>query len=276
MGLAIETFHGAITAVLSAYSSLFGPHHQLLGLVLLSALAGLGVLWIFARTSDPAAIRRTRRLLAAYLLELRVYDDEPAVLWRAQRDLFLENLRYLRLMLRPALATTLPMFVLLLHLDRFYGQAPLAAGQPALVTLQMLDPVSASDPPPELQTPAGIAVETPPVRALSQRRVYWRIRPLQAVSGRLQVVFPWGVLEKTIEAGAPGRPVSSRRVRSLAGLCWNPGEPRLNTDAVAWMEVAYPPAAMTLAGWDLHWLLVFVGVSMVSAWLCKGRFGVAL
>src|SRR5690242_10517225 len=78
------------------------------GLALISAAAGIGMLWVFQKTSNQARIRAVKRRVQAHLLELRIYRDEPAVMWQAQKALLWSNLRYLGLMLRPALFLALP------------------------------------------------------------------------------------------------------------------------------------------------------------------------
>jgi hypothetical protein len=67
-------------------------------------------------------------------------------------------------MLLPALVTAPPMLLLLAHLDRFYGRRALPVGRPALVTVQFSEGRRLETLRPNLATPSGIAVETPPVR----------------------------------------------------------------------------------------------------------------
>lgn len=272
----MEILNKVIGVLLERYVSLFGFARPLLSLIPVSVLAGAGLLWVFRKTSNPVSILSTKKRLQAHLLEMRLYGEEPVVVWRALKALLWDNLRYLRLMLRPALFATLPMILLLIHLDRFYGRAPLPVGRAAMVTVRLRQPIDVSIPAPVLHAPPGIIVETPAVRVLSARSIQWRLRPLRNVSGRLRLVFPWGKLEKDIEAGTPRHILSARRVRSTADLLWHPGEPRLGSDAVDWVEVNYPPASLRLAGFNLHWLVIFVVTSTLSALLLKGRFGVVL
>src|SRR5689334_18163049 len=88
-----------------------------LGLALISAAAGIGMLWVFQKVSNQDKIRAVKRRVQAHLLELRIYRDEPAVMWRAQKSLLAANLRYMGLMLQPAILLTIPFAILLVHLD---------------------------------------------------------------------------------------------------------------------------------------------------------------
>ena len=241
-------------------------------LSLLAVLSAAGMLWTVRRFSDQAAISAVKRRLRAHLYELRLFADEPALIWRAQWQLLRFNLRYLRLMLRPALILAAPMILLLVHLDAFYGHAPLPVGRPAVLTVQITGAGGSA----RLEAPAGVAVETPAVRAASARQMSWRLRPLREVSGKLRLVFPHRAVEKQIEAGQKRRYVSDRRVSSLGDLLFNPGEPRLTEPGIAWIEVRYPPAGVRVGSLEFHWLLWFLAVSLAAAWVLKGRLGVAL
>ncbi len=271
----MEVFRGVVAALVSGMLRPFAGRNAMLGLAPLGVLAGVGMLWVFRRTSNQAAIRQVKRQLQAHLYELRLFADEPALIWRAQAGLLAANARYLGLMLVPALVLTAPMAILFAHLEAFYGLEPLPLGQPALVTVQMN---AALDPrlPPRLEAPDGIAVETPAVRDLEARQVSWRIRPLAPVSGYLRVVLPGEAVEKSVAAGSGPRYLSSRRVRPALDLIWHPAERRLPAGVIDWVEVGYPPAKVHWLGMDLPWLVWLLGFSLLSALVLKRRFGVSL
>src|SRR5205823_6565042 len=136
------------------------------GLILISLIAGPAMLWVFKKTSNPPKIRAVKRLLMAHLLEMRIYRDEPGVVVRAQGSLLLANLRYMGLMLLPAVWLAAPLTILLIHLEAFYGRAPLPLGREAIVTVAMRKPLNAGAPAATLEAPPGINIETPAVRVL--------------------------------------------------------------------------------------------------------------
>lgn len=177
-------------------------------LLLISAVLGVVMLWAFSRLSNQKAIKQTRNRLKAALMEMRLFGDEPSLLFRAQRDLLTGNGRLLALTLKPALILMLPLILLAAFLEPFYGHAPLPVGEAAVVTLRMKAPIDGKTPPPKLESPAGMVVETPAVRAIASREMSWRIRPEREVDGKLRVVLPGEVIEKSITAGstAPMRP----------------------------------------------------------------------
>ena len=248
----------------------------MLSLALISALAGIGMLWVFRRASDQAAIRAARNRLKAHVYELRLFADEPSVIWRAQKGLLLGNLRLMRLTLRPAVVLAVPFILLVIWLEPYFGKAPLPLDRPAIVTLQLRQSADPAGPPPLLHLPPEIAVETAPVRATGDRQISWRIRPTRQVSGTLRLVLPNETLEKRIEAGPGPRFLANRRENSLLARLWHPLEPRLSSSVAEWIEIGYPSRQIRWLGLELHWLVWFVLISMASALLLKRRMGVSL
>jgi hypothetical protein len=272
----VDTVNAALGALLRGYFAVFAWAHPLVGLALLSALVGVAMLWLFARASNQPAIVRTKRRVYAHLMELRLFADDPVLMFRAQGRLLAANARYLGLMLVPALAIAVPVVALLVRLDAFYGRAPLAVGADALVTVEMRGGGGVSARAPHLEAPEGIAVETPAVRVSGERQVVWRIRALRPVSGRLTIKFAEGAVEKRIETGAGFRFVPGRRVSSLLAALWYPDEPRLTHPAVEWIDIDYPPAGLVFLGLDWHWLIWFTLISMATALALRKRFRVVL
>ena len=81
--------------------------------------------------ADNQAVRRS--ICRPGFSRCGLYQDEPVLLLRAQGHLLVENFRYVRHMLRPALFLALPMVVLNGHFDAVYGRRPLRIGETALL-----------------------------------------------------------------------------------------------------------------------------------------------
>jgi hypothetical protein len=229
------------------------------------------MLAVFRWTSNPEAIRRAKARIMAHLYEMRLFPDEPLFIWKAQAGLLATNVRYLGLMLLPALVMTLPGLALFNWLDGYFGYKPLEPGTAAILTVQLKSPWSGAAP--AVHSPQGIDVETPGVRLDGGRQISWRIRASQPASGKLQIEFPGETVEKSVEAGATRR-VSGRRVSTLSGLFWNPAEPLLKSDRVEWVEIRYPEATVAAAGLDLPWAAWLLFFSKIAALGLKNRFGV--
>ena len=235
-----------------------------------SFLLGAGILWFFRRTTDVPALRQTVHRLQAHLLEFWLFVDEPALVWKSWKGLLIANARLYRLLLAPLLILSIPMTPLFFVLDSVYGSAPLAVGNPALVTLGFDRPLERLSSIPQLQAPDGIAVESPAVRVFSQRQVSWRIRPRRPLSGKLQWTLDGHKVEKSVTAGPGLRLHARRRGRALSELIRNPSETPLPAGPVEWIEVVYPSATVKLLGLNAHWSVWFVVFSLLGALLWPG------
>jgi hypothetical protein len=204
--------------------------------VLAGLVAGLASALVFRRFTDSARLRRTVNRMLAHVLELRLFLDEPPLVFRAQRDLLLENARLLRLVFLPCLLLAIPYTLLINELNAFLGHAPLAVGVAAVITVH-LDREPATDL--ELIAPPQFAVETAGVHVLASRQVSWRLRPLQPAAGEIAV-----------RGAGP-----ERAITVIAG----PGIHRLT--AVRWIEVPYPQA--TVLGF--HWAVWFSLSTLLGA-----------
>jgi len=264
-----------IDAALRAYFAALGWAPPAVGLTVLSAAVGVGMLWVFRKTSNQERMKAVKRRVYAALLELRVYADEPGVTWRAQKSLFGANLRYMGLALKPALWMLLPVGLLLIHLESFYGRAPLPVSGETVVTMGMAPSWNPESPAPTLAVPPQVEVDGPPVRVVDAREVSWRIRPKAECSGQLQFTVDGQAVTKSIEAGARPRYIPGKSVRSPLEAIWNPGE-AVAVPQVEWIEVRYPEASLRVFGFAMNWLVWFFVVSMVAALLLKSRFGVVL
>ena len=268
--------HSLIRGALEAYVGLFGDAHPLVSLIPLSAVVGLGMLWVFAKTSNQKAITRAKKRMQAYLLELRLYGDDPGLLFRAQGNLILANFKYMGHMFKPALILTIPMVVLLFHLDAVYGIRAPRSGESAVVTVQAAGPLAPTVEPPALTAPEGVVVETPAVRARDLGQFNWRVRAVGAAHGDLGFEWQGRSWTKSIDAGPGLRYVSHRRESSTWNQFAAPGEPLLDVQDIDAVEVRYPAAEIDAFGFQLHWLVWFLLISIVTAYALKGVFGVAV
>lgn len=207
---------------------------------------GLGAFGVFSGFTDHAALKNVLRHLYAHLLGIRLYSEEPALVFREQKALILDNLRFLRLLAKPLLITALSFALLYGHLDSFFGWGPLRVGQSATVTLQLSGEASYT-----LRTPPGIAVETLPVVVPADHQISWRIRALAPMRGSLRFVrLGSGDILSPVATGEWSAFCCQRRESLPGGLS---------------VEVDYPRVVVAMAGFDLPWLVWFLIISTTSA-----------
>jgi hypothetical protein len=268
----METVRGIASMIAAGMLTPFAGHNVMWSLVPLSILISAGMLWVFRLTSNQESLRKVKGLLQAHLYEMRLFTDEPALIWKAQLGLLSANIRYIAMMLVPAIVMTVPMVLIFSQLECFYGYAPLQPGQQAIVTMQMKEGESGAIP--AMKTPVGIELESPAVRVDGTRQISWRIRAVRATAGDLQFVFPGQTITKSIDAGIGPAYLSPRRVSSMLDLVLHPSESRLPASAVDWIELRYPTATVHALGMDLHWLIWLLVISMIGALLLKRQFKV--
>jgi len=245
------------------------------GLAALSLVTGLLFLFVFKWTSNQAGIADAKQRVKAHLLELRLYAHDMVLTMRAQRDLFLANLGYIRHTLRPMLILLIPVVLLLVHLDARYGFRPLEVGETTLLRVR-LSPAAPSGAEPKLQLPAGLVLDAPVLRIRAEREFCYRLRAAAAGEHQIQVAVGAQSAAKSLRVGGGLAALSSeiRQPSLLSGFA-NPAEPPLPSDgAVQSLAVDYPAREIKVAGIGVHWLVFFFVVSVVPAYLVKGLFGV--
>lgn len=270
----MDLVNSFLRAAITGYVALFGDAHPLVSLVPLSVAVGLLMLWVFKITSDQKGIERAKKRMQAYLLELRLYGDDPSLIFKTQGNLIASNMRYLGLMFKPALFLTVPMVLLLVHMDAIYGIAPLRPGETAIVTVQAAGRLAATAAAPRMDAPDVVAIDTPAVRAFSEGQFSWRIRGVGNGEGVLQFDWDGRKWTKDILAGDVVGYASHMRTASFWETFLYAGENRLDTPDISWVSISYPAAEIETGSWHLHWLIWFLLISIVAAYGLKGFFGV--
>ena len=229
---------------------------RLWSLAAIALLCGFGAAVVCRRFMNRVAASAALKRLIAHLQEIRLYADEPVLIWRAQIAALRESARLFRAMVKPSLILALPMAWLLVQIDAGFGHAPLPLSEPAIVTIHLTRKLNSGDASARLTVPPEIAVETPPVRALAQREISWRVRPREPVRGSVSVQLADGRFAKSIVAGSDWRWVSPCRFRRIPAFAVHPWEGRLPAGDVKWIAVSYP---------EVPWLGWFLVCSTLGA-----------
>ena len=249
-------------------------------LVAASLLTGLLMLAVFKAASNQEGIRRTKDRIKAHLLELRLYKHDFGQTMRSQGRVLLANGRYLGHALRPMLVMAAPVVLLLFQLDAWFGVRPLAVGERTLVKVRLSATASPLATPLVLAAPAGVEVETPPLRIEEEREIDWRIRAAAAGRHEIKIAGAGGEpIPATVAVGpeklrkilaVPAETGFFRQLEHPGGLSLPKGGP------VESITIAYPAARLSLFGRRLHWLAVFFVLSIVFGFALKGVFKVEI
>ena len=261
------------------FSVLFFPLHRLRpiwGLTIFSLLTGLLMIVIFKRVSDQEGIRRVKNHIKAHLLELRLYKDSAGLSLIAMKDIFLSNGKYLAFALRPMLVLMMPVMIIIIQLATRYEYHPLSVGESTVVRATVIKDIPIQNI--RIEAPEGIEVETSPLRIPDKDRIFWRIRAVE--SGEWEIGFHLidRNVSKQIVVGTGRTILASRRVRaSSLSAFLHPSESTLPGDSfLKEISIQYPHKRLTLSGMNVHWLVFFFVVSVVTGFALKGIFKVEI
>ena len=251
------------------------------GLSVLSLVTAVALLLVFRATSDQARIAAVKRQIHACLYEMRLYNDDLRALFRSQFDLLRHNLTYLRLSFVPLLWVIVPLSLLLYHLEFHYAYAGLWPGASAVFKVR-LDPSSdlgvSGKPQARLEAPLGLSVETPAVWIPSRHELLWRLKAedwghydvtvhVDGQSFTKEVVVSAAIVRR-----APTRP----RAKLLEQLEHPAEAPLPERSPIDALSLAYPKRDVSLFGWETHWAVAFLILSLVFAFALRKRLGVSI
>ena len=255
----------------------FRSFAPIVGLLVVSFAAAIGMLVVFKRTSNQAKLEAVKRQIHACLFEIRLFkDDLPAIL-RAQMEILRHNLKYLALSVVPMLWMIVPLLLVIAQLQFHYGYRGLRPGEDFIVKARLKDDAQ-SRPAVSLQAPPGLEVATPAVWIPTERELAWRLRARD-----------WGDYELKLRLGDQeysksaqvSKQVRRRSPERLEPGFWSellyPAEPALPKQSrVASIALAYPEDSVSIFGWHVNWLVAFFVLSIAFAFALRGRLGVTL
>ena len=270
----MNELNALLRSLTSAVLSLFGSCPPLVPLVVLSAFLGVVMAVVFRFTSPQQRLRRVADLSRAEVLAIKLFKDEPRVMFAALGRLFRCTGLRLWYSLPPVAVMVVPFTLLLAHLAVWYEYRPLAVRESAVVELSLAESAWTSNRDTRLEAPPTIAVETEALRDDQEQTISWRIRGGEPASAELRWQLGDQRVDKQVVVADPAEaflPVSVRR----AGAGWwdrllHPGEPAFDANApVRGIEISYHKRTTPLFGWDVPWWATLLVVSIVSALLVR-------
>lgn len=264
------------------FDLLFLPFRSLnpwAGMIFISLLTGLLMLFIYRLTSNQAGIREVKNRIKAHLLELRLYKDNMGVTMSAQGRILRANLKYIVLNFKPLLVMIVPLVLILAQLNLWFGSEPLRAGQSVVLKANLSLPAVPSNLDIELEAPPQITIETPVLRIDELGEVDWRIRPES--DGTFDLTIKAGersALKTVVVGGQALQKVSPLKVRTrfLDELLYPGEKPLPGRHPVRSVELAYPAQRLSLFGLRVHWLIAYLGLSIIFGFALKRPLGVEI
>jgi uncharacterized membrane protein (DUF106 family) len=237
---------------------------------IISAVTGVLLLIIFKYTSNQRAIGRARDDIKAHMLALKLFKDSLVVTLKAQGRVFRGAFLLLFHAIRPMLVMIVPVSLLLGQMSLWYQSRPLRGGEEALVVMGLNGDMESAWPEVSIKSTGGAEVTTGPVRVLSKRQIYWKIKAVEDGYSEIDFGVDGQEIKKELAIGKGFMRVSSKR----PGWEWSeilmyPREEAFGPDsAVKSISIDYPERLSRTSGTD-WWIVYFFVVSMVFAFIFK-------
>jgi len=277
----MDLLNRAMFQLLAAMLAPFAGWSPLVGLIVISLIAGALAAVVFRYTSAQSALKRVADHFRANLLAMRLFRDDFVTTMRVQGAMLRSAAARLWYSLPPLVVLAALFIPLLAQLAMYYQFAPLRVGQRALVSVELRPDRWAELQGLRIQAPEQVAVEAR-VRDAARHRIVWRIRVKEAIEGG-EAILGWTLpggskVEKRLPVEAPQSGlVLASPVRPDGGFVERllyPSEPAFGPDnPVQRIEVTLDPRDPTWLGVP-RWLWIFLVVSIVGALAVKPVVGV--
>ena len=249
----------------------------LVSVAVISVVTAVVMLLVARATSDPREIADAKRAIQADLFEVRLFNDDLRAIFRALGLMLAHSLRYLRLSLVPALWLIVPITLLTIHLDPFYGYTGLAPGETTMVTASVSSEAGRV-PAAELRASPAVRIDSSAVWFPSTHELIWRVTGVAPGLADLVLTVDGQTVHKSLQVStgvarrSPARPGPGEWLQALL----NPSEPPLPAGNLNRVTVAYPEADFGLWKFDFSWLVWYLVFALAAALLLRRTFGVEL
>jgi len=242
--------------------------------IVISIVIGLLMVIAFRYTSDQKAIGRAKDRLKAQLLAVRLFQDQLPVVMRAYARILRGTGNYLRLAFTPFLIAILPVTFLIVQLDRYLGWVPLRPAQAFLVEVRVDDSALVNEV--VLQLPPELASSAPAVHVPSEKEVVWRVLAQREGQYDIHIAAAGQTISKQVVVSPGPARLSPVRLRDhFWERLFVSGEPPLaDNSPVQSIAISYPPRAITFAGMEWNWIVLFFIVSLIAGFVFKTVLGI--
>ncbi len=242
------------------------------GLLAISVVAGMGLLWIYGKVSNQNKIRYVKSKIYASLLESILFRHDVWMTLKAQGKMLFYGGRYFTLAIFPVLILAAPSILLLSELNEQYASKSLDSKSEAIVQMTLSDASKLYEV--KLEAPAGLDV-TPPVRIPASKQVFWKIKTSEPGNQEVNFQIADFNFPKTLFVGSGKNHVGAVWKSSWAGKLLYPAGPA-SMPYVQSLTINYPEQLYSLGLFEVNWLIFFLIFSMLSGIVVSKYLGVAI
>lgn len=242
------------------------------GLIVISAISGIALIYIYGLVSNQKAIKTVKRRISASILEVILYRHDIGLCLKAQGHMLLSGARYFALAVPPLLILMVPCIFVLSQLNLRYENRALQPNENAILTATVSDQQKMMEV--NLETSDGL-IQTPAVRSPDIKEVSWRLTPVKEGDQKFVIKLPGGVsaFESPVYVGRHQGPLYASNFSSWAWSFLYPGREKLDPAkyGLTSISLSYPKEENVILGVELHWIIIFFLVSLISG-LVASRF----
>ena len=244
------------------------------GILFLSLLTSLFVLFVYRAVSSPRKVRETKNRIKANILAIRLYRD----FWKTIVGSFFKSLyytgKYFLLNLAPLFLVLPLLFLLFVQMDIRYGMRPYRPGEAITVKARFDGGIAAVNV--ALAPSNRFRAVMNPVYIDSLREVDWKLKAGGEGSTAIVIQVDGTAFSKDLRIGG-GLPALSNRKMAASSLAHfiYPAEKLLEAPSpLKSISLQYPARSISFLGLRTHWLVYYLLLTMVIALALKNKFGV--
>lgn len=237
------------------------------------------MLFIFHLTSNQEGIKKAKNKIKAHLLEIRLYKDSLEISLKAQGKILLTNLKYISHSTKPMLVMFIPVILILVQLNFWFGYESLKPGESVILKVKLEPEYSALDTAISIDASPAIQIETSPLRIEEDSEINWRFSAKEKGIHNLNILIKGQKITKKIS-------VDQRALSKISPLKYQsnffkqlfyPAEAPIGKEfPVKSVEVTYPERRMNFLGLGVHWLIAYFALSIIFGFAFKGVFKVEI
>jgi len=273
----VESFNSLITTLFSLLLTPLAGLQALWGLLAISIVAGIILVYIYGKISNQAALKQVKKRITAGIYESVLFRHDLPTSLRAQGGMLVGGVRYFALAVPPLIVLLIPSLVILAQLNLRYGARALQPGEHAVVTVNLVNEDALFST--ELSAKDTTVQVTPPLRDLDSQSVSWRVDATQVeatTSTTLALQVNGVAVNEPFFTGQQPAILPTAKHTSPWWQLLYPGASLAQElrSQVRSITVTYPEQELSVAGITVHWLLLFVVVSILAGLIASKAIGI--
>jgi hypothetical protein len=176
----MEILFGSINKITDLIIKPFSWGSAVFNIIVISFFCALFLLFLFKRISNQDKIKLHQKKILGYFLDIGIYRDQFTRTILNQFHILKHIIIYLRYVFPPLLIMMLPVIIVCMQIENRLGYLPIQMNKSfiihAALDRKIIQNMESFIPKVHCKTSSGIVLETPPLRIVSERSIYWRAK----------------------------------------------------------------------------------------------------